>query len=351
MLSAVLALAAPQAEDPWAIVALNYPGEIDTRPTGGVHWLPKEKVAICACDKCGTTAIYASLYQALVKPKDLHQWSGFQSVHDPHWQGKFASSKPKDFFVSGKYFNESGSHDGYAIAFVREPVSRLISAWKDKLSCGLYLTDQSNGVYVPAADEYTRKQHGGELLRLEGRGHTAHRVTDNKCPSPKMGKNQTFTGTCAYEHCISLYDYVIALRNIHRDGNQRLLNGHFMPQDLFCFGGGATPDKWDKVTTGYDAVALKELGQHLGEPDFASTLLEGVGGSVSHGGHSTAHVALFGHDFKVAEEVIAILEEVTREEKRMLHSYYEHTDAKLNGQKFEEFLRAEVSWEPEPLGQ
>ena len=153
MLSAVLALAAPQAEDPWAIVALNYPGEIDTRPTGGVHWLPKEKVAICACDKCGTTAIYASLYQALVKPKDLHQWSGFQSVHDPHvrrpalascagrsltlehdlltriwcapgrvqWQGKFASSKPKDFFVSGKYFNESGSHDGYAIAFVREP--------------------------------------------------------------------------------------------------------------------------------------------------------------------------------------------------------------------------------------
>ena len=52
-------------------------------------------------------------------------------------------------------------------------------------------------------------------------------------------------------------------------GLQDGLNSHIKPQSRVCFKDGATPDKWDRVTTGYDAEALKELGEHLGVEGLA----------------------------------------------------------------------------------
>ena len=56
---------------------------------------------------------------------------------------------------------------------------------------------------------------------------------------------------------------------VHALGLQDSLNAHIKPQSRVCFKDGATPDKWDRVTTGYDAEALKELGEHLGVEGLA----------------------------------------------------------------------------------
>ena len=66
--------------------------------SGAVDYIPKHKVALCACAKCGTTAIYSNLYSALLhgkKAKDhgLHDWYDYQHVTDKHvrlpsaWRG------------------------------------------------------------------------------------------------------------------------------------------------------------------------------------------------------------------------------------------------------------------------
>ena len=47
---------------------------------------------------------------------------------------------PPDLFSAA---NQSEPY--YAVAFVREPISRLISAWKDKLACGMYIPDDRQG--------------------------------------------------------------------------------------------------------------------------------------------------------------------------------------------------------------
>ena len=67
----------------------------------------------------------------------------------------------------------------------------------------------------------------------------------------------------------STAQFAFILYNIHKDGNQDQLNAHIKPQSRVCFKDGATPDKWDRVTTGYDAEALKELGEHLGVEGLA----------------------------------------------------------------------------------
>ena len=67
----------------------------------------------------------------------------------------------------------SGTHDGYAIAFVREPVSRLISAWKDKMACGLYIPagqeGKGDGGYFEAANVQKRKENIAYLWKLLGK--------------------------------------------------------------------------------------------------------------------------------------------------------------------------------------
>ena len=75
---------------------------------------------------------------------------------------------PPDFFVgqevNGTFSRDGdGDHDGYVIAFVREPVSRLISAWKDKMACGLYLPTglegEGDGGYSESASLFKRKEN------------------------------------------------------------------------------------------------------------------------------------------------------------------------------------------------
>ena len=57
-----------------------------TRVAQPVAWIPKHKVGVCACAKCGTTAIFTGVYKALLghDPFENKDWSGIQSLHDSH---------------------------------------------------------------------------------------------------------------------------------------------------------------------------------------------------------------------------------------------------------------------------
>ena len=92
-----------------------------------------------------------------------------------------------------------------------------------------------------------------------------------------------------------------------------------------CFADGKTPDRWDRVTTGYDRAALRELGERLGLP----------GGLVVEEEHSTAGaVTQWGQPFEVSQAAIEILQRITRNEQKMLRSAYEATGPMLFGEKF-----------------
>ena len=76
-----------------------------------------------------------------------------QNPYSPPWEGVWSGHPSVDFFerrprgpawdvADERLANMSGAEargtrEGYAIAFVREPIARLVSAWKDKLACGL----------------------------------------------------------------------------------------------------------------------------------------------------------------------------------------------------------------------
>ena len=100
-----------------------------------------------------------------------------QKIHDPHWHSLWSRrGGPPDFFgdKDGGYATQKdggNATQGYVIAFVREPVSRLISAWKDKMACGLYLPSnlkgEGDGGYTESASLYKRKENMYAGLRLE----------------------------------------------------------------------------------------------------------------------------------------------------------------------------------------
>ena len=100
---------------------------------------------------------------------------------------------------------------------------------------------------------------------------------------------------------------------------------HPPAQDLVCFADGATPDKWDRVTTGYDKAAIHELGQQLGL----------AGGLAVEDAHSTGEATLWGEKFEVDLATLNILQKITSDEQKMLGRFYAATGATLFGREFQ----------------
>jgi hypothetical protein len=271
-----------------------------------------------------------------------------QKIHDPHWHSLWSRrGGPPDFFgdKDGGYATQKdggNATQGYVIAFVREPVSRLISAWKDKMACGLYLPSylkgEGDGGYTESASLYKRKENIGFLWKLLGKDHLnpGYTVHSSQCPenlprSPHT--NTSWTGECTFEHCLSLEQFVDDLSQVHALGLQDGLNSHIKPQSRVCFKDGATPDKWDKVATGYDQDAIRELGEHLGV-DLAAVVARGGGAER----HSTNDALLFGQPFRVPDSMLPVLVQLTSEEHDMLHTYYAPTEAMLMGKKMNNYM-------------
>ena len=112
-----------------------------------INYLPDYHLAVCACPKCGTTSLYKWIYTV----RSGKDWDSFchgckpagyvQDVRQPRWDETMTWAKdgaPSNFF-------ESPPEGALSVAFVREPVSRLISAWKDKLACGLVTSNYASG--------------------------------------------------------------------------------------------------------------------------------------------------------------------------------------------------------------
>ena len=340
---------------------------------------------MCACQ---ATHAPLSVKALLTLAPPRHQWKGLWHAPPPH------------FFTTHR---KNGTHNGYAIAFVREPVShssklimqgtqspacviatsrlaraclrtaatgpisictcwahrRLISAWKDKLACGMYIPDQrpwgTEGGLRQTSSEARRYKWGGHLLSLEGRGRKASKViwgqacNESKPRTVEPESEETSSSTseqrtalwergsdgnseedgfeapqnCIYNGCISLPEFAEILQNIHNDGKRARLNEHFLPQDLVCFANGATPDKWTRVTTMADKAAIDDLGHHVGLSGLAVDDI-----------HSTGEATQWGEKFEVEPAVLEILQSITRKEKEMFGYAYERFDVMLNGHEF-----------------
>jgi len=161
---------------------------------------------VCSCAKCGTTELYNWLYEVLQhrawrSPLNRPIFSIPQNTEDPHWLGTMIDPPNGTF------------HDptAYKLAFVREPVSRLVSAWKDKLSCGILTESRSY-------DFQSRRIHfGTALFRLEGKNRSFERLQDMcwQGATPGDEVNGSWV-SCMNDYCVSLESFAEALINIHK---------------------------------------------------------------------------------------------------------------------------------------
>ena len=94
---------------------------------------PYQRAVICGCAKCGSSSYFKFLYRLIFDKPFTSPEKGVwvQKTHSKAWKGAFqrrqlSLSKTKEVLSNPKTFS---------FALIREPISRLISAWKSKLAC------------------------------------------------------------------------------------------------------------------------------------------------------------------------------------------------------------------------
>lgn len=222
-------------------------------------YMPKEKVLVCACAKCGSTSLFEFLYYHSF----LHTWNYtgtpfIQDVVSSRWENKFKLLEPAQ--AKGVIANEAT----FSFAMSRDPKSRIISAWKSKAACddgfnwGTDVDDRAR--IVPA------------LLAMAG--------------LPDAG-------------CLSFEGFVEAIATAHRKGKAAELNPHFRPQQHGCFR-EFKPSQWSKVAPISDASAAHLLGMRFGHPNVEA---------FPHAHRSSASGAV-----NITEKAQQLLDEITKEE-------------------------------------
>ena len=180
---------------------------------------------ICACSKCGTTSLYEELY-AIVQGRSFASmnYTGPPWIHDltNHKLWTNIQAHRVHDWPENDEFKKHGS-----FALIRDPRNRIISAWKSKVEC----VDR---------DRSDHERLVPELLKLAGPIDSITVRTDLGFP------------------CMDLSDYLLVLSQIHKQGNEGLLDGHFLPQHLFCFE-NIPPSMWTVVTTIDDPNSLCSL--------------------------------------------------------------------------------------------
>lgn len=187
-----------------------------------INLISPSNVVLCACDKCGTTSLYAFVYKAIFG-RDWH-YEGEPWIQQPseRWENRLES------LDMGRASDLMGNESVYSLAIVRDPRERLISAYKSKVACDTkcWRTDFDD-----------RNRMVPELLRLAGNESEAD--------------------------CLSFEDFVHTLSTIHSQGKAGRLDSHFLPQNLGCFK-DFPRERWSKVAEMSDPSAARELSAHLG---------------------------------------------------------------------------------------
>jgi len=190
-----------------------------------VDYINGKDLVVCACANCGATAMYRWLYEALMD----------QNCSDTDVDNRFCTRQ--DLTFNGKStasFLDEQFNSSFSIALIRDPETRLIAAWKDKLACGLR---------EDAADarQKTRKSYGEDLFKLEGKDREF--TTDEKSGE---------------DNCVTLDDFSEILYNIHKANKDDELDQAFRGQDQLCFAKHPA-DEWSAVTTIDDDDAIEKM--------------------------------------------------------------------------------------------
>jgi len=245
---------------PWNDFA-NLPGNDKNGDTDSYNYMPEEDLLVCACAKCGSTALFQFLYFQSFG----HSWNYtgtpfIQDVVSPRWGLKFVrldQARAMDVMAKGVTLS---------FALIRDPKSRITSAWKSKVACdyqhlGTDVDDRSR--MVPA------------LLRLA------------ELPAAD---------------CLDFEGFLNALAVVHKKGLASELDIHFRPQNLECFR-DFPPRQWSKVATISDASAAHLIARRFGNEKVTEF-------PRSHGSHHK--------NVNVTARAMELLDIVTKEEYDVL---------------------------------
>jgi len=227
-----------------------------------MHYMPSENMAVCGCGKCGTSSMYEYIYnKSFGHTFNYTDEPWVQEVESSRWEGKFEH-------ITDHEKQEKLMNSAYTYALIRDPKERIISSWKSKIACCDW--------YHPDYDRSTFVRNLRALAALK------------------------------YDEslkCQSLDDFLETMATIHRAGNAKDLDRHFLPQDLGCFSRFGAK-RWTKVTVIQAEGSFDAISHHLH--------VEPAAPPHDHG--SDAKIL-------ISAQAAKLLDEITKDEYDMLRDY------------------------------
>ena len=232
---------------------------------------------LCACAKCGSSSMWEELF-AIVEGRS------FQSMNytGPLWIHDLSNKKLWTNIRAQRKTDWSNFKNQNSFALIRDPKVRIVSAWKSKVTCDTEKEIDGHIRLVP------------KLLKLAGSSSNITARTDRGFP------------------CLDLSDYLAVLSQIHEQGNEGLLDEHFLPQHLGCFK-SAPPSMWTAVKA-------------ISDPTTRCSLKSVVSKSAtkSNTEHDCEMMKRHGRKIKstnITREDEVFLEKITRKEYELLGQY------------------------------
>jgi hypothetical protein len=226
----------------------------------------------------------------------------------------------------------------YKHAIVRDPVQRLVSAWVNKLSCGLYSVPTgkdgglaNNGRKEQASwrsvAESSHDTYAASLASVAG-VNTVKQKYKAPChvtglgqdlKACKQGGNFT-TGTCKSLPIEQFADAIVKVYSLWgneewHEGNGHRVNGHFAPQAGHgsCFT-ETDPKEYDAVSTISDKSKMRKFSEHLPSHKL------GLWGD-QHSNNNGGNLYFEGKKFTIPGSVIQKLKKATKMEYKTFGKY------------------------------
>jgi len=228
-----------------------------------------------ACAKCGSTSFFHSLYK-IVHGKEWDYPSDspwIQIITSDRWHkyshNTFRSLEEKNHFKDVLRRKTTSSY-----WLIRDPRERLLSAFKSKITC--------DDKFHPDSWSSRRKIIKSLLIVAD--------MWDDKSASST--------------DCLSLQDYLFAMKKVHEEGNQAKLNSHLRPQTAIFSELHISPDDVDVVT-------------EIKAPNAAGRLFDTFGVEREYDDYPHHHSS-GGAVLEVTAKQEDILKELTAEEYKLL---------------------------------